>query len=173
MPVYKTSEVAKIIGIHPNTIRLYKKLELIEFLIYAVYCIISVITLSIAAMLFWKVKIIGSLPAFLGSWLLTMISTLSIGMMVGGIAKNSKNASVIACVLYFPMLIFSGATLPFEIMPAAMQKIVSIFPMTQGIRLMKSTFLGLPTTNVWLPIVIMASVTVICIGIALKFFKWK
>ncbi|MGN0379015.1 MAG: MerR family transcriptional regulator [Butyrivibrio sp.] len=29
MPVYKTSEVAKIIGIHPNTIRLYEKLELI------------------------------------------------------------------------------------------------------------------------------------------------
>ncbi|MGN0629268.1 MAG: MerR family transcriptional regulator [Oscillospiraceae bacterium] len=29
MPVYKTSEVAEIIGIHPNTVRLYEKLELI------------------------------------------------------------------------------------------------------------------------------------------------
>lgn len=29
MPVYKTSEVAQIIGIHPNTVRLYEKLELI------------------------------------------------------------------------------------------------------------------------------------------------
>ena len=131
------------------------------------------ITLILVAMLIWKVKIIGSLPAFLGSWLLTMVSTLSIGMMVGGIAKNSKSASVIASVLYFPMLIFSGATLPFEVMPKAMQNVMSIFPLSQGIGLMKSTFLGLPSTNVWLPIVLMVSVTVICTGIAVKFFKWE
>lgn len=29
MPVYKTSEVAEIIGIHQNTVRLYENLELI------------------------------------------------------------------------------------------------------------------------------------------------
>ncbi len=149
------------------------KLLMVEFLIYVVYCIVSVITLLIVAMLFWKVKISGSWMAFLGSWLLTMVSTLSIGMMVGGIAKNAKSASVIACVLYFPMLIFSGATLPFEVMPTAMQKIVSFFPITQGIGLMKSAFLGLPAENIWLPIVVMVAVTVICTGTAVKFFKWE
>lgn len=130
------------------------------------------ITLFPAAMLIWRVRIIGSLLAFLGSWLLTMVSTLSIGMMVGGVAKTSKSASVIACVLYFPMLIFSGATLPFEVMPPVMQKIVSVFPLTQGIGLMKSAFLGLETENVWIPIAVMAAVTVICTGIAVKFFRW-
>ena len=29
-PSYKTSDVAKIIGIHPNTVRLYEKMELIS-----------------------------------------------------------------------------------------------------------------------------------------------
>ena len=29
MNTYKTAEIAKIIGIHPNTVRLYEKLELI------------------------------------------------------------------------------------------------------------------------------------------------
>lgn len=145
----------------------------VEFSIYVVYCIVSMITLILAAMLIWNVRINGSIAAFLGSWLLTMISTLSIGMMVGGIAKNSKSAGVIASVLYFPMLIFSGATLPYEVMPPVMQKIVSVFPMTQGIELMKSTFLGLPVENVWLPIAVMLAVTVICTGIAVKFFKWE
>lgn len=145
----------------------------VEFSIYVVYCIVSMITLFLAAMLIWNVRINGSIAAFLGSWLLTMISTLSIGMMVGGIAKNSKSAGVIASVLYFPMLIFSGATLPYEVMPPVMQKIVSVFPMTQGIELMKSTFLGLPVENVWLPIAVMLAVTVICTGIAVKFFKWE
>lgn len=149
------------------------KLLIVEFAIYVVYCIASMITLIITVMLIWNVRISGSWSAFLGSWLLTMVSTLSIGMMVGGVAKNSKSASVIACILYFPMLLFSGATLPFEVMPNFMQKIVSVFPLTQGIMLMKSAFLGLPIQNAWLPIAVMAAVTVICTGIAVKFFKWE
>ena len=149
------------------------KLLIVEFTIYVVYCLVSMLTLIFTALLIWNVKISGSWLAFLGSWLLTMVSTLSIGMMVGGIAKNSKTASVIACILYFPMLIFSGATLPFEVMPIAMQKIVNVFPMTQGIQLMKSTFLGLPIENALFPIIVMIAVTAICTGISIKFFKWE
>ena len=104
---------------------------------------------------------------------MTMVSTLSIGMMVGGIAKNAKTASVIACILYFPMLIFSGATLPFEVMPKGMQTVVQLFPMTQGIQLMKAAFLGTPLSNVWLPVLVMLSVTIICSGVAIKCFKWE
>lgn len=145
----------------------------VEFTIYVVYCVVSMLTLMPLAMLIWKVRIDGSLPAFLGSFMLTMISTLSIGMMVGGIAKNSKSASVIASVLYFPMLIFLGATLPLEVMPVPMQKIVSFFPLTQGIQLMKSAFLGLSMENVWVPIVVMMAVTLVCTGVAVRFFKWE
>lgn len=145
----------------------------VEFAIYVVYCLASLLLLLPAAMLFWGVRITGSFAAFIGSWLLTMISTLSIGMMVGGVAKNSKSASVIACILYFPMLIFSGATLPFEVMPAAMQKIVSVFPLTQGIKLMKSAFLGLNDGSIWFPVAVMAAVAIICTVIAVRFFKWE
>jgi len=66
--------------------------------------------------------------------------------------------------LYFPMLIFSGTTLPFEVMPAAMQKIISMFPLTQGIQLMKATFLGLPIENVLLPVGFMGAVIFIVLG---------
>lgn len=149
------------------------KLLLVEFTIYVIYCIISMLTLFPASMLFWKIKIHGSFLLFLGSWLLTMVSTLSIGLLIGGIAKNMKSASVIACILYFPMLIFSGATLPFEVMPTVMQKIISIFPLTQGIQLMKATFLGLPVENVMLPVAVMSAVTIICFGITVKCFKWE
>lgn len=149
------------------------KLLIVEFMIYVIYCAISMLTLFPVAMLFWKIKIHGSFLLFIGSWLLTMVSTLSVGLLVGGIAKNMKTASVIACILYFPMLIFSGATLPFEVMPIAMQKVISVFPMTQGIQLMKATFLGLPIENALLPVVIMGAVTLICFGISIKCFKWE
>ena len=145
----------------------------VEFLIYVLYALVSLITLLLVSGMAWGVHLRGTWGGFAVSWLLTVLSTLSIGMMVGGIAKNTKNASVIACVLYFPMLIFSGATLPFEAMPETMQKIVRIFPMTQGIQLMKSAFLGLTAESLALPIVVMLGVTLACSGIAVKCFRWE
>ena len=144
-----------------------------ELTIYVLYCAVSLVTLAIVAKGIWGVSLRGSAVLFLGSWLLTTISTLSIGLMVGGVAGNSKQAGVIASILYFPMLIFSGATLPFEVMPEAMQKIVRFFPMTQGIQLMKSAFLGTPFRHPWIPVLVMLSVTVICFCVAIKFFKWE
>ena len=82
-------------------------------------------------------------------------------------------AAMLASLLYFPMLVFSGATLPFEVMPSIMQKIVSVFPLTQGISLMKATFLGLSTGKVLVPILIMLGVIIVTAGVAVKFFRWE
>ena len=95
------------------------------------------------------------------------------GMLVGGIAKNSKSASIIASVLYFPMLVFSGATLPYEVMPGAMQKIVNVLPLTQGIKILKAGVLGLPLEKVSVSILIMIAITVVCGGCAVKWFRWE
>ena len=144
----------------------------VELSMYIVYCIVSLATLTVAALL-WGVRLHGSLFAFLGSWVIAMLSTLSIGMLVGGIAKDVKQASVIASILYFPMLIFSGTTLPIEVMPKAMQKIVSFFPLTQGITMMKNTFLGTRMENILLPIGVMLGLTVVCTILAIRFLRWE
>lgn len=144
----------------------------VELAMYAVYCAVSLLVLSAAALL-WGVRLRGSFPAFLGSWALTMFSTQSIGMLAGGVAKNTRQASVIASVLYFPMLIFSGTTLPLEVMPRAMQKIVSFFPLTQGITMMKNAFLGVGAGSVLLPVCVMLGLTALCAGLSIRFFRWE
>ena len=58
-------------------------------------------------------------------------------------------------------------------MPEVMQKLVSVFPMTQGIQLMKVTFLGIIVDNIKLPVIVMATVTILCTGISIKYFKWE
>ena len=144
----------------------------VELSMYIVYCAVSLATLSVVALL-WGVRLRGSLLAFLGSWALTMLSTQSIGMLAGDVAKDTKQASVIASILYFPMLIFSGTTLPIEVMPNAMQKIVSVFPLTQGLTIMKNTFLGISTGSTLLPICVMVGVAALCTILAVCFFRWE
>ena len=142
-------------------------------LIYALYALVSLLSLFIVAVLVFGFRIHGSLLQFFLGWLLVLISMFSIGIMVGGIAKNVKIAGIIGSLLYFPMLVFSGATLPYEVMPTAMQKISDILVLTQGIKILKAAILGQPVGNILIPIVVMAAVGVICTTVALKYFKWE
>ncbi len=157
----------KVTPISPVTILL------VEVTIYFLYALISLLTLFTVAIIFFGFKMQGNILQFILGWILVMISMFSIGMMVGGIAKNSKSAGIIASVLYFPMLIFSGATLPYEVMPTTMQKVVDILPLTQGIKILKFATLGLPMDNVLLPIIAMVAIAAICSFVAVRFFRWE
>ncbi len=144
----------------------------VDLAMYIVYCIVSLITLTLAGLL-WGIRLRGSLLAFLGNCAITMISALSVGTLVGGVAKDTKQASVIACILYFPMLVFSGTTLPLEIIPRAMQKLVSVFPLTQGVTMMKDAFLGVHAGSYLLPVGVMAALTALCTLLSVRFFRWE
>lgn len=145
----------------------------VQVVIYTIYSVASLILIYIVSRLFFDFHMGGSAIAFLGSYLLVMLSIFSIGMMVGGISPNAQTASVIASLLYFPILIFSGATLPYEVMPGALQKVADILPLTQGIKLLKTASLGLPMKSVFVPIIVMTVFEVISIGVSLRFFKWE
>ena len=145
----------------------------VQVTIYMLYSFISLLLIYTVGILFFHIQLAGSMLPFLGAYFLVMFSMFSIGMVVGGLSPNMKIASIIASLLYFPMLIFSGATLPYEVMPDALQKIADILPLTQGIKLLKATSLNLPLDSVWLPFSIMAAIIVICSSVAVKFFKWE
>lgn len=167
---YRSKQILKrfkVTPISPVTILLA------EVTIYFLYSLISLLTLFAVAVLFFGFEMQGSILQFILGWILVMVSMFSIGMMVGGIAKNSKIAGILASVLYFPMLIFSGATVPYEIMPKAMQNVVNILPLTQGIKILKSAVLNQPMDNVLFPILIMVVIAVVCSFVAIRFFKWE
>ncbi len=145
----------------------------VQVTIYALYSLVSLALLFIVAAVFFGFSMQGSVLLFMLGWLLVMLSMFSIGMMVGGIAKNSKTAGIIASVLYFPMLIFSGATLPYEVMPRAMQKAADVLPLTQGIKLLKYAALGQTATDILIPILIMAGIAVVCSFVSVRCFKWE
>lgn len=157
----------KVTPIQPSMILL------VQVTIYTLYAVCSLLLLYLTAILFFDFRFRGSMAAFLGGYLLTIVSMFSIGMTTGGIAPNTKAAGMIASILYFPMLIFSGATLPYEVMPAKRQKIADILPLTQGIKLLKSASLGLPAENMLVPLIVMFVISVICIAVSIKCFKWE
>ena len=145
----------------------------VQVTIYTLYAVVSLLLLYFAAALFFGYRFRGSVLNFAGGYLLVLVSMFSLGMMVGGIAPDARTAGVIASLLYFPMLIFSGATLPYEVMPGPLRQAAGLLPLTQGIKLLKAASLGLPADSVRLPILLMAAIAGVCTLVSLRFFKWE
>lgn len=167
---YRQKKILKRFQVTPSSPTL---LLAVQVVIYMIYSVIALVLVYLVSVLFLGVQLQGSLPLFLGSFLLVMLSMFSIGMLVGGLSPNMKTSSILASVLYFPMLVFSGATLPYEVMPSSLQKIADVMPLTQGIKLLKATSLGLPIEDVLYSLIIMVIIAIICGGTAIKFFKWE
>lgn len=167
---YRNRKILKRLQVTPSSPSL---ILAVQVSIYTIYSIASLLLVYAIAKIFFHYEMAGSLLYFTCSYFLVMLSMFSIGMMVGGVAKDMKSASVIASLLYFPMLIFSGATLPYEVMPSSLQKVADLLPLTQGIKLIKASTLGLPINGVVLPIILMILLSIICIGISIRFFKWE
>lgn len=167
---YRQKKILKRFKITPSSPVL---LLSVQVSIYMIYSLIALALIYLVSALFFGMHLKGSLLPFMGTFFLVMLSMFSIGMMVGGVSPNVKTAGILASLLYFPMLIFSGATLPYEVMPPALQKIAGVLPLTQGIKILKAASLGLPLENVAVPLIAMVVTAVICGGISLLFFKWE
>ncbi|MGL5434991.1 MAG: ABC transporter permease [Lachnospiraceae bacterium] len=146
---------------------------IVHLAIYASYSLVSLILTYVTATLLFGFRFHGSVLLFLGSYLFVMIAIFSIGVLVGGLSPDSKTAGILASLLYFPMLMLSGATIPYEVMPAALQKAADLLPLTQGIKLLKAASLGLPVSLAANYIFIMLLLAVICTGISIRYFKWE
>ena len=167
---YRQKKILKRFKITPSSPVL---LLSVQVAIYMIYSLIALVLIYLVSVLLFGMKLQGAFLPFMGAFFLVMISMFSIGMLVGGVSPNTKIASVLASLLYFPMLIFSGATLPYEVMPAVLQKLADLLPLTQGIKLLKAASLGLPAENVMASLAVMAVITVVCGGVSIRFFKWE
>jgi len=145
----------------------------VRVVINAIIAVFSLFLVYLVSAVFWGFRMDGSWFMFLGAYLLVMLSIYSIGMMIAAIAPNIKAANLLISIFYFPMLIFSGATLPYEVMPNVLQKAADVMPLTQGIKLLKAAALGLPVDSVLLPIIVMIALAVVCITVSIRFFRWE
>ena len=137
-----------------------------------IMAIISTMILTVAAVTFFGYRMQGNVFAYIAVWLLTMISMFSIGLMVASLCRTTKSMNVVTSLLYFPMLLFSGATIPAEVFPKGFQTVAKLMPLGVGIDLLKSVSMGC-YDKIVMPVVILTAIAVVCGAVAVKTFKWE
>lgn len=144
-----------------------------DMLCAGVTALLSAVSVALVSVVFLGYEMKGNVFVFMGSWLLTLVSMFSIGLLMASLCRTIKSVNAVTSLVYFPMLFLSGATIPYELFPNGLQKVANVLPLTQGINLMKAVSMGAELESVWKIIVLLAGITVICSVIAVKAFKWE
>ena len=150
-----------------------------SLLLYVHVTLHVILAIISSAFVFLSVKIAfgyelrGSWVYFILSYFLVMGAMYSLGMMLASICKSIKSANMICSLVYFPMLLLSGATIPYEIFPSALQKIANVLPLTQGIKLLKHISLGQNLDSSLFSIIVLVAFIVIGGFISIKTFRFE
>ena len=149
------------------------RLLLVDIICSGVMAALSAVCVTLAACVLFGYRMSGNVAVYILTWFLTMIAMFSIGLLVAALCKTTKSMNVATSLLYFPMLLFSGATIPYELFPKGMQPVAGYMPLGIGIRLMKAASIGACLGEMGREILILVAITVICILISIKTFRWE
>lgn len=133
---------------------------------------ISSLIVTVAAVLFFGYTMKGNIFIYIITWFLTMAAMFSIGLLTASLCRTAKSLNIATSLLYFPMLLFSGATVPAEVFPKGLRFFSDILPLGIGINLLKSVSMGVYDGTA-IPAVFLCAVTVVCTVIAVKTFRWE
>lgn len=139
----------------------------------AVTASLSAVSVALVSIIFLGYRMRGNVLAFIGAWLLTLAAMFSIGLLMASLCRTVKSVNTVTTLVYFPMLFLSGATIPYELFPEGLQKVASVLPLTQGIKLMKAVSMGWDPDSVGKIVVLLVGITLICGIISVKTFRWE
>lgn len=145
----------------------------IQVLVQSIMAVISALITTIAAVILFKYNFAGSIIQTIFSYFLVLVSIFSIGLLITSIAPNLKKAGFICSLVYFPMLLFSGTTIPGSVFPDIVQKIASFLPLTQGIKLLNGITLGKSLFDFPIQLTVLILITIISVVFSIKLFKWS
>jgi ABC-2 type transport system permease protein len=134
---------------------------------------LGMLLLIIAGKLVYHVQFEGNPFSMLGGFILSSLSFFGIGFILAGIMPAARTAQIVAMVLVYPMLIFSGAAWPRELMPATIQKVSAFVPLTYVVNLLSGLWKGEPWGNHLLDVGVLAGMLLLGIVISVKTFRWE
>ncbi len=105
---------------------------------------------------------------------LGVIAFRSIGLIIASVVNSAQESIILIQILYFPMLMLSGATIPLTILPNWLQIFAQFIPSTYLITGMQA-ILGRQETlwqNIW-PACALVLTSVLALFVSSKLFRWE
>lgn len=132
----------------------------------------GIAVLVVVGKVFFHVQVHGSWAAFAAVALFGMTTFLAIGAAIGSIAGSVRSANIIVWSLFAPLLMLSELWMPISMLPAWLQPIAEVLPLTPVNTILRDITYGGPVDSLWRLGVMAAWLIVGCI-VTVRFFRWE
>lgn len=129
-----------------------------------------VVVLAIGRLAF-DVALPQNIPGYALSYLLCLMSMLTLGLLIASLAPTGKGAGGIGTLLFFPVLFFAGLWVPRAGMPDVLRRISDFTPLGAGVQSLQDTAAG-----AWpqlLAVAVMLGWTLLTGALAARYFRWE
>jgi ABC-2 type transport system permease protein len=106
-------------------------------------------------------------PALALSILLTSVSMVGFGLLLGGIALFLRTSIILGNIFLFVGLLLSGVNFPLSFLPAPLQVAGELFPLTWGVTSIRDAIAGAPLPGLLVAWGYLVLGTIISIGLAM------
>jgi drug efflux transport system permease protein len=122
-----------------------------KLLPYGVLGIVDVVLVTVFAVLWFEIPLLGSPVLLFATSLIYLMTTLGLGLFVSTISSTQQQAMMTATFFFLmPMLYLSGFIFPIENMPAAIQPLTYLVPLRYFIVIVRGIFLkGVGVAVLW------------------------
>jgi ABC-2 type transport system permease protein len=98
---------------------------------------------------------------------------VSLGMLMGSVAKTPESAALIGNIVTFPMMFLSGTFFPVSAFPAGLQSFAHVLPLYYVIDGMNQVMLFTNTARALTDVLIVFATAVVIFLLAIRFFQWR
>lgn len=105
---------------------------------------------------------------------LALIAFRSIGLLIASVANTMQEGTILVQLCYFPMLFFSGATVPADLFPRVLQAVSNFIPATYLVFGMRGIMLhNANLVDGWRAVVAMIVTAAVGVTVGTKLFRWE
>jgi ABC-2 type transport system permease protein len=139
-----------------------------KLLPYGVIGILDVILVTTVAVTWFGIPLLGSPLLLFATSCIYLLTTLGLGLFISTISNTQQQAMMTATFFFLtPMLYLSGFIFPIENMPAVIQPITYLIPLTYFITIVRGIFLkGVGVAVLWPQILALLAWGLIIVGLA-------
>jgi ABC-2 type transport system permease protein len=122
---------------------------------------------------FYDVHITLSIFNVFVAYLLGVISIFSFGFLLASLIPSVRIASILNSILFGITLYLSGILLPLTIFPPTLRNFLQILPLTHVVILLQDLWLGGSWSDHWVNVLALLGITIVCLFLSTKLFRWR
>jgi ABC-2 type transport system permease protein len=144
-----------------------------DVLVPFVMTLVGIVLLVLVGTLAFGVRFEGNVLSLLVGICLGACAFFAVGYALVGLVPSARAVVVIGNVVLYPLMIFSGAMVPLEVMPDTVRTIARFLPLTHLVALMRGLWSGKAWGDMLTEVAVLAGMTIVGVAIVARTFRWE